>query len=474
MSIDFKSIKDSNLIVNLILMNNITVKEMINKYAEQTKTPIDIIGKNIFLIYHENNLEINSNEKICNILNNIDTIFIKEKKEEELNFDIINSKRKTKVSLRQSNFRNRKENEEVKDTLKDMSIFGCIERINIEDDIIISKEKFISIDECINSNEKSLFILGVLAKYLEVIGIKTVIEKDINQENKDEIEGQIDYSTLLQFICNGYILKDKYILDFELSKERVEELYNEKFERKKFKKNLKKIIIEHFQKNEEDLIVTNIRKNRNYFTIVLVFKSDLNEEITKENLINLFKNDLELKKLISIEKVKIIEGIRLSKSLLYPKGNTFDDKKYGYNETRGGEKYFPPLGWHRYGLKVLNKYDDQNNDWIGYKNKPGEWCISYSGLSFDLKKINEKSYEFESDIRHNGKKVGLGVYTSPNPEIMEKITEKVNINENMYKIGLMLRVKPDKIRCPESNKNLWIVNGTSDEIRPYGILLKKI
>ena len=99
MSIDFKSIKDSNLIVNLILMNNITVKEMINKYAEQTKTPIDIIGKNIFLIYHENNLEINSNEKICNILNNIDTIFIKEKKEEELNFDIINSKRKTKVSL---------------------------------------------------------------------------------------------------------------------------------------------------------------------------------------------------------------------------------------------------------------------------------------------------------------------------------------------------------------------------------------
>ena len=38
----------------------------------------------------------------------------------------------------------------------------------------------------------------------------------------------------------------------------------------------------------------------------------------------------------------------------------------------------------------------------------------------------------------------------------------------------MLRVKPNKIRCPVDRKDYWVLNGTDDEIRPYGILIKKI
>ena len=38
----------------------------------------------------------------------------------------------------------------------------------------------------------------------------------------------------------------------------------------------------------------------------------------------------------------------------------------------------------------------------------------------------------------------------------------------------MLRVKPEAIRIPESNKNIWAVNGIPEEIRPYGILLQKV
>lgn len=56
---------------------------------------------------------------------------------------------------------------------------------------------------------------------------------------------------------------------------------------------------------------------------------------------------------------------------------------------------------------------------------------------------------------------------------MEQNTEIINANGIKYKMGLMLRVKPEAIRVPESNKNTWVVNGTPDEIRPYGILLKK-
>ena len=38
----------------------------------------------------------------------------------------------------------------------------------------------------------------------------------------------------------------------------------------------------------------------------------------------------------------------------------------------------------------------------------------------------------------------------------------------------MVRVKNDKIRECKDNPNIWIVNGTSEEIRPYRILYKEI
>ena len=54
---------------------------------------------------------------------------------------------------------------------------------------------------------------------------------------------------------------------------------------------------------------------------------------------------------------------------------------------------------------------------------------------------------------------------------------EINIIEKKYISALMIRVKPDKIRCPNGGdeaKESWILNSTDDEIRPYRILLKKI
>jgi hypothetical protein len=53
------------------------------------------------------------------------------------------------------------------------------------------------------------------------------------------------------------------------------------------------------------------------------------------------------------------------------------------------------------------------------------------------------------------------------------------INGVKYKTVLMVRVKPSAIRhcdiCGDSKApyNYWVVNGTTDEIRPYRILYKK-
>ena len=48
------------------------------------------------------------------------------------------------------------------------------------------------------------------------------------------------------------------------------------------------------------------------------------------------------------------------------------------------------------------------------------------------------------------------------------------LNDNDYKILLMCRVNPKQIRQPIKYDNFWILNPTSNEIRPYRILLKKV
>ena len=57
---------------------------------------------------------------------------------------------------------------------------------------------------------------------------------------------------------------------------------------------------------------------------------------------------------------------------------------------------------------------------------------------------------------------------------MEEYTETINANEEKYKVGFMIRVKPDKIRASQKNKDIWIVNGNDNELREYGILIKKL
>ena len=118
---------------------------------------------------------------------------------------------------------------------------------------------------------------------------------------------------------------------------------------------------------------------------------------------------------------------------------------------------------------AVNKALKKNGDMF-----KGEKIIIQNYLESDINIENTQKYEYDMDIRNYGQKVGIDVYTFQNPKIMEEKTEIVNANGVKYKMGFMLRVKPDKIRIPQSNNQVWVVNGISEEIRPYGILLKRI
>ena len=74
-----------------------------------------------------------------------------------------------------------------------------------------------------------------------------------------------------------------------------------------------------------------------------------------------------------------MEGCKLNPSMLDSRGNR--ESGWGENEKRGGFDYIPPKGWKGFGLKVFDRYDNGNNDWLAYNGNPNEWAVAYHGLS---------------------------------------------------------------------------------------------
>ena len=173
----------------------------------------------------------------------------------------------------------------------------------------------------------------------------------------------------------------------------------------------------------------------------------------------------------------LIEKCRIPKIMLNSEANK---SNWGSGGKRGGFDYKPPYGWIGIGLKVLDLYE--NNDWLACNGNKNEWAVAYAGVNQKILRFIlqggfkpgfQQVYADYDDIYHPGNKVGHGVYCSPNVEIIEKFgLEPIEINGQKYNIGLMLRVKKDKIRCPSNELNFWVLD--PHEIRPYRILLKEV
>ena len=206
-------------------------------------------------------------------------------------------------------------------------------------------------------------------------------------------------------------------------------------------------MIKAYNLSEDEIIITNYKRDKKQYRPVAVFKSNFNKNMTKNELLNIFKDDNELKTLKYIEKKFVIPSIKLSRSMLYPDRN-IKNNNYGRNDTRGGERYNPPLGWIKYGLNVSKRFDKGNDDWLGFTHKKGEWSIAYAPFTGIDENIPQDCKD-DNDDKNPGKKVGVGLYCPSRPELMEKRTETIEIKGANYKIGFMLRVKPEKIRKPK-------------------------
>ena len=194
------------------------------------------------------------------------------------------------------------------------------------------------------------------------------------------------------------------------------------------------------------------------------------------------KDENEFKEILFLKEIFnsfILEECKLNIYGLDSRGNKI--KGWSIGEKRGGIDYLPPMGWIGFGLKVLDRYD--NNDWLGNDGNENEWAVAYHGFSNNenLQYFFRKGFQMsarqiycnDEDSNHPGNKVGKGIYFTPYPNIMKEYSGNINNKIGLILIvGLMVRVDPKKIRIPKSRNDYWILD--ENYVRPYRILVKYI
>ena len=417
------------------------------------------------------------------------------KKENSEIGNIINIKNEEKEDDEKEEETEKEKNNQINQVLEDMCIYGNIMKQQIKEEKENNPENFIEINDALNSeeNDQELFALGLLADNLQKNQIEVAIEKDDNNKEIEDEEKEKDAgTTCLEFITNGMAQKKKYNLKFDFGEEKNEQYLNDKEKFEELKEQLKEKLSKDYNISKDKIIVTFPQKGS--LTVQVIFQSDEFNNLDKDDFISKFKNDPEYSELQNLKEIHsdtLLGACKLKKNQLDPRGNRIEG--WGINEMRGSKPYNPPLGWIGIGLNVMDKYDDGDNTWLDMNNLEGEWCVAYHGIgqkhnSDQVKKItgliinselkagSGQVHEDCLDKFHPGKKVGIGVYCTPNIETAAGYAGISEINGISYKTVFMLRVKPDAIRCcSECNfaKDYWVVNGTSDEIRPYRILYKK-
>ena len=372
------------------------------------------------------------------------------------------------------------------DSLKDIDKLGKYlkEEIDIDKELEKDKDNYVELNEKNMDNIKSnIYILSALSSLLNEEGITTIIEKKCKSKKI--------LNATLQLISSGIIVLKKYNLKLDYgSPIKNDNIILNPKERNKFQRDFVANIAKLYNLSEGNVTILDIKRG----SVDVCF--------TLPNRVNTIKEDLKAlfgKKYIDVTEKALFEGCKLSEVFLDPKGNNFGDGYEKSNFIRGGEKYYPPYEWHAYGLKVLNNYDNMNNDWLACNNNPNEWAVAYHGVGGKRGKCGSvfknvvsivqnnlapgegQFYEKYDNIRQITKdqgyiKCGRGVYLTPIIEEAEYWAEKEKFSKKKFKLIMMCRVNPKKIREPDrGNDNpYWILNGNSEEIRPYRILIKEL
>ena len=350
-------------------------------------------------------------------------------------------------------------------------------KINLKNtpNLFVTKHEM-EIDIQKNKENSKYFIISLLQDLLEKAGIKTVVERKCEQPELA--------SDLLQMIVSGIGLLPVYVFHTDYGeRENYNILTNENVQ-KNFVENWKNKLAKSLKIDPRVIFICDFRKGSLKFNVFL--GKQLNDEE-----INRLKNEYPNE--FVNEGIKfgefLLQSCKLSIEMFEPKYNNYDSWA-PKGEMRGGEPYDSPLTWRGFGLKVLGKYDNGDNTWIGMQNKPGEFPVAYHGIGCNSNNpfpiagrivdegfiIGKRQFYYDSpDIRHPGRNCGFGAYFTPSIDEAGSYAGTGNFNGKRYKIVFMCRVRKENIREPNRNNQpkYWILDGTKNEVRPYRILIKE-
>ena len=404
--------------------------------------------------------------------------------EEEINKLKKNMKKELSSILQRKYLLSEKENNEKKETKgnKENEIYDKQEDFTekleyiievgkyLRNEIIVRKDDNLILQEDAEKNDNIIIkFLGYIGSELSFKNINTYIEI----EPTNEAIRDITFKILLSGLATQQVYK--IILDNEdyqiIFFQDIEKWFS-------YLENIKSRISNIYNISSDNIYFFN--HNLNTFEVNLViYNTNLNK------LENILKNYY-----LKSTKTLLLTDIILSTNFFNIEFCKNENDWPKENLIRGGKKYYPPYGCIGIALKLDDKYDKNNDIWLGKENKEGEWPVAYHGIgkgnvfqkvlsimNNNLQKGSGQFYKDFKNVEKNQKQYnncGEGVYLTPNIKVALEYAEKINLGLNnlQFKFVIMTRVNPNKIRSPGTLKGGWILNGNNEEIRPYRILIK--
>ena len=348
---------------------------------------------------------------------------------------------------------------------------------------ILELNKYLQNEISINKNdnlmlpEKAVYytenviirFLGYFGSELALRGMKTYIEKIPTNYPLRETTFKIVSSNL------GSHKVYRLVIDNEEYKKSNEAYIN-------FLEDIKTKISNKFYVSENDIYFFG-NDLKNYEIYLIVYNKDIGE---LEN----YLKELDIK----VTKTPLLSNVILSSNIFDIKFSKDENDWPKNNLIRGGKKYYPPYGWLGIAFKLKNRYGKKNNIWFGKENNEGEWPVAYHGIGLgkgnvfkrilniingNLKDEVGKLFKNETNIEKDNAKYpycGEGIYFSPNIEDAALFADKTSLGffNVKFQFAFMARINPNKIRSPDTAPVQWILSDSTDEIRPYRLLIKFI
>ena len=357
---------------------------------------------------------------------------------------------------------------DIKKILEIINKIGKLFKKEINYDKEYCKDNILYISDAVKSDNIVYKFLGVLGEEFYKYNIYSFIEKE--SEDNNLMDG------VFKVLLSNYSILPKYEIKINSMSKKLKILKTPK-EWLEFIDNFKTKISEEYSVPNDKLYIISQRIDKYEFTVAILDRPVINLK-RYEKIFD-----------INVRRDALLEYVKLSPYFFETEFNRNVDSWEKNNFKRGGEKYTPPYGWKGFALRVLNKFDNGDNSWLGNEGKNGEWAIAYHGIGKgnEFKKLlsivlnNFKNgprqfYKRYINVRDKNKSlVGRGIYLAPDIDEAEKYSDKIELGERKckYQFVIMCRVKPDKIRDPGIYPLNWVVDDNYDCLRPYRILIKE-